>query len=149
MDAKNSENKENNEFNNPEFDIIEVKIPAGLPQSVIGRLLSNYEVQHEVKKDEITQQEYPVLFGFKKNVEEAMANVVLYTEMRFALRDIARLSKFHKIPVKLYSKDENVQHILSVAIQDCLKADIEIINTELDQESEIIKVLDNEIYVYI
>ncbi|MBP2143724.1 hypothetical protein J2127_000892 [Methanococcus voltae] len=146
MDAKNSEN---NEFNNPEFEIMEVKIPAGLPQSVIGRLLSNYEVQHEIKKDEITQQEYPVLFGFKKNVEEAMSNVVLYAEVRFALRDIARLSKFHKLPVKLYSKDETVQHILSVAIQDCLKADIEVINNELEQESEIIKVLDNEIYVYI
>ncbi|MCS3900947.1 hypothetical protein [Methanococcus voltae] len=149
MDGINNSNEQNNELNNPEFEVIEVKIPAGLPQSVIGRMLSNYDVQHEIKKDEITQQEYPVLFGFKKNVEEAMEHVVLYTEMRLALRDIARLSKLHKIPVKLYSKDETVNHILTVAIQDCLKADIEIVNEELEQEFEVIQVLDNDIQVYI
>lgn len=102
-------------------DIKEFKIPPGIPLSIIQRLCESCGVGYDVRKDELFDKEYPVIYGSPENIENAKKYLILFTECRLSLRDIARLLRKHNIDkIYLYTDDEDLKYALSVSLKDVL-----------------------------
>ncbi len=142
--------------NTTEYDsmlenIEEIQIPPGIPQSIIVRVIETCGVNYEIKKDELFDREYPILYGEKENIENAKKYFILLTEAKLALRDIARLARRFKTKVRVYSEDEELNYILGLVSDDITNKDkIEIINHKLDSEDfEIINICGKSVYIYV
>ncbi|ABO35514.1 conserved archael hypothetical protein [Methanococcus maripaludis C5] len=144
---KNIENETENEN---EEQIIEVPLPPGLPQSIIGRLSCVCDIGYEIKKDEMRDKEYPVITGTQEQIDYVKDYIFLFTELKLALREISRLARRFKTDVKLFTEDEELQYVLGFAVQDVSGRDrFEIVVEKPEGEGEKIVVLEREFYVYI
>lgn len=132
-------------------DIVELQIPPGIPQSIIVRIIEACGVNYDVKKDELFNKEYPIIYGKKENIENAKKYFILFTETKLALRDIARLARRFKTSVKLYSDDEDLRYALGLISNDITNKDkIEILEEKLESEDfETIDICGKTVYVYV
>ncbi|HIQ32175.1 MAG TPA: hypothetical protein EYH55_01665 [Methanothermococcus okinawensis] len=130
---------------------VEIVIPPGIPQSVIYRVMEICGVDFQVKKDPILDREYPVLSGYPEQIEEAKRYLKLFTEAKLALRDIATLARRYKTVAKVYTEDEELSHVLSIAYQDMAnKKWIEICREKpSDGEYEILEICGKKVFVYV
>lgn len=135
---------------NENIEIVELPLPPGIPQSIIARLLDICNIEYEVKKDEILDKEYPILYGNPENIENAKKFIILFTETRLALRDIARLARRFKTTAKLYTEDDELKYVLGIVANDVTNKDkIEILDNRPDGEFETVKICDKDLYVHI
>ncbi|WP_421078489.1 hypothetical protein Mjas_04085 [Methanothermococcus sp. Ax23] len=132
-------------------NIVEIPLPPGIPQSVIVRVIETCGVNYEVKKDELFDKEYPVLYGEKENIENAKSYLILFTEAKLALRDIARLARRFKTKVKVYADDEDLKPVIELISNDITNKDkIEILDEKLDSEDfETIDVCGKTVYIFV
>ncbi len=132
-------------------DIVELQIPPGIPQSIIVRIIEACGVNYDVKKDELFNKEYPIIYGNKENIENAKKYFILFTETKLALRDIARLARRFKTSVKLYTDDEDLRYALGLISNDITNKDkIEILEEKLESEDfETIDICGKTVYVYV
>ncbi|ABR55305.1 conserved archael hypothetical protein [Methanococcus vannielii SB] len=142
------ENERN--FENENIDIIEIPLPPGIPQSVIGRLSCINGIGYEIRKNEMMDKEYPVITGTKEQIDYVKEYMALFTELKLALRDISRLARRFKTEVKLYCEEEELRYILSFAVSDVSgKERFFVLDEKPEGEYEKIVILDKEIFVYI
>ncbi|AEH06807.1 hypothetical protein [Methanothermococcus okinawensis] len=146
MKTMNTDDNFNNTSNRTELPI-----PPGIPQSIIIRVIETCGVNYEIKKDELFDKEYPVLYGDKDNIENAKSYLILFTEAKLALRDIARLARRFKKEVKVYTNDEDLKHAIELVLNDITNKDkIEILNEKLDSEDfETINICGKTLYVFV
>uniref|UniRef100_A9A6L0 Uncharacterized protein n=1 Tax=Methanococcus maripaludis (strain C6 / ATCC BAA-1332) TaxID=444158 RepID=A9A6L0_METM6 len=143
-------NIENENINEESEQLIEVPLPPGLPQSIVGRLSCVCDVAYEIKKDELMDKEYPIIKGTKEQIDYVRDYIFLFTELKLALREISRLARRFKTDVKLFTEDEELQYVLGFAVQDVSGRDrFEIIVEKPEEEGEKIVVLEREFYVYL
>ncbi|WP_040682814.1 hypothetical protein [Methanothermococcus thermolithotrophicus] len=135
---------------NENIEIVELPLPPGIPQSIIARLLDICNIEYEVKKDEILDKEYPILYGSPENIENAKKFIILFTETRLALRDIARLARRFKTTANLYTEDDELKYVLGIVANDVTNKDkIEILDSKPEGEFETIKICDKDLHVHI
>ncbi|HID47249.1 MAG TPA: hypothetical protein EYH15_02695 [Methanothermococcus okinawensis] len=134
-----------------EKSTVEIVIPPGIPQSVIYRVMEICGVNYQIKKDPVLDREYSVLSGYPEQIEEAKKYLKLFTEAKLALRDISRLARRYKTLAKLYTEDEELRGILSVASQDIANREwIEVCKEKpLDGEYETLEICGKKVYVYV
>ncbi|MBA2868990.1 hypothetical protein [Methanococcus maripaludis] len=139
------------EIENEESEqIIEVPLPPGLPQSVIGRLTCVCDIGYEIKKDEMMDKEYPIIKGTQEQIDYVKDYIFLFTELKLALREISRLARRHKMDVKLFTDDDELQYVLGFAVQDVSGRDrFEVLMEKPEGEGEKIVILEREFYVYL
>ncbi|ABR56782.1 hypothetical protein [Methanococcus aeolicus] len=132
-------------------NVEEIPILPGISQSIIVRIMELCGVEYEVKTDEVLDKEYPVIFGDKENIEKAKKYFILFTEVKLALRDIARLTRKFNSPVKLYSDDEELKNVIGTLLNDVVNGDkIKLINEKLDTEDfELINICGKDIFVFV
>jgi hypothetical protein len=132
-------------------NIEEIPIPPGISQSIIVRIMELCGVEYEVKTDEILDKEYPVIFGDKESIEKAKKYFVLFTEVKLALRDIARLTRRFKSTVKLYTNDEELKKVIGILLNDIVNGDkIELINEKPDtNDFELINICGKDVFVFV
>ncbi|MBA2862243.1 hypothetical protein [Methanococcus maripaludis] len=141
---------ENENENENSEQVIEVPLPPGLPQSVIGRLACVCNIGYEIKKDEMMDREYPVITGTQEQLDYVKDYIFLFTELKLTLREISRLARRFKTDVKLYTDDDELQYVLGFAVQDVSGRDrFEIIMERPEGEGEKIVVLEREFFVYL
>jgi len=135
---------------NENQEIIEIPLPPGLPQSIVGRLTCVCDIGYEIRRNELMDKEYPVLTGTKEQIEYVKDYMNLFTELKLALRDVSRLARRFKTDVKLYAEEDELRYILSFAVCDVSgKSRLEVIEEKPEGDFEKIVVLDKEIFVYI
>ncbi len=162
----NNQNYENDEYKNSENfleeNILEIQIPPGIPQSIVVRVIETCGVNYEIKKDELFDREYPIIYGDKKNIENAKRYFILFTEAKLALRDIARLARKFKTKAELYTDDEELRYILELVSNDITNKDrIKILdrpkgfgdsnnsNNLKSKDFETIDICGKTVYVYV
>ena len=132
-------------------NIAEIQIPPGIPQSIIVRVIETCGVNYEVKKDELFDREYPILYGEKENIENAKRYFILFTEAKLALRDIARLARRFKTKVKIYAEDDDLRYVIGLVSNDITNRDkIEVLEEKLESEDfETIDICGKTVYIYV
>jgi hypothetical protein len=132
-------------------NIAEIQIPPGIPQSIIVRVIETCGVNYEVKKDELFDREYPILYGEKENIENAKRYFILFTEAKLALRDIARLARRFKTKVKIYAEDDDLRYVVGLVSNDITNRDkIEVLEEKLESEDfETIDICGKTVYIYV
>ena len=132
-------------------NIAEIQIPPGIPQSIIARVIETCGVNYEVKKDELFDREYPILYGEKENIENAKRYFILFTEAKLALRDIARLARRFKTKVKIYAEDDDLRYVIGLVSNDITNRDkIEVLDEKLESEDfETIDICGKTVYIYV
>ena len=135
-----------------ERSTVEIPIPPGIPQSVIFRVMEICGVDYRIKNDPMLNRECPVLSGYPEQIEDAKRYLKLFTEVKLALRDIALLGRRFKTVGKIYTEDEELRYILSIASQDIANRKwIEICKEKPlnNREYETLTVCGKRIYVYV
>ena len=132
-------------------NISEIQIPPGIPQSIVVRVIETCGVNYEVKKDELFDREYPILYGEKENIENAKRYFILFTEAKLALRDIARLARRFKTKVKIYAEDDDLRYVIGLVSNDITNRDkIEVLEEKLESEDfETIDICGKTVYIYV
>ena len=132
-------------------NISEIQIPPGIPQSIVVRVIETCGVNYEVKKDELFDREYPILYGEKENIENAKRYFILFTEAKLALRDIARLARRFKTKVKIYAEDDDLRYVIGLVSNDITNRDkIEVLDEKLESEDfETIDICGKTVYIYV
>jgi len=132
-------------------NISEIQIPPGIPQSIVVRVIETCGVNYEVKKDELFDKEYPILYGEKENIENAKRYFILFTEAKLALRDIARLARRFKTKVKIYAEDDDLRYVIGLVSNDITNRDkIEVLEEKLESEDfETIDICGKTVYIYV
>ena len=132
-------------------NIAEIQIPPGIPQSIIARVIETCGVNYEVKKDELFDREYPILYGEKENIENAKRYFIVFTEAKLALRDIARLARRFKTKVKIYAEDDDLRYVMGLVSNDITNRDkIEVLEEKLESEDfETIDICGKTVYIYV
>ena len=132
-------------------NISEIQIPPGIPQSIVVRVIETCGVNYEVKKDELFDKEYPILYGEKENIENAKRYFILFTEAKLALRDIARLARRFKTKVKIYAEDDDLRYVIGLVSNDITNRDkIEVLDEKLESEDfETIDICGKTVYIYV
>ncbi|ENN95881.1 hypothetical protein J422_05414 [Methanocaldococcus villosus KIN24-T80] len=125
---------------------MELKLPPGLPQSIIARVIEFCNVNYDIREDPALGVKYPVLIGDEESLEKAKEYLKLITELKLALRDIARLARKHKIKAKVYAEDENIRELLKIIKNDIANREfVEVVDEKI--EGEVIEVLDKKLIV--
>ena len=132
-------------------NISEIQIPPGIPQSIVVRVIETCGVNYEVKKDELFDKEYPILYGEKENIENAKRYFIVFTEAKLALRDIARLARRFKTKVKIYAEDDDLRYVVGLVSNDITNRDkIEVLEEKLESEDfETIDICGKTVYIYV
>jgi hypothetical protein len=132
-------------------NISEIQIPPGIPQSIVVRVIETCGVNYEVKKDELFDKEYPILYGEKENIENAKRYFIVFTEAKLALRDIARLARRFKTKVKIYAEDDDLRYVIGLVSNDITNRDkIEVLEEKLESEDfETIDICGKTVYIYV
>ena len=132
-------------------NISEIQIPPGIPQSIVVRVIETCGVNYEVKKDELFDKEYPILYGEKENIENAKRYFIVFTEAKLALRDIARLARRFKTKVKIYAEDDDLRYVIGLVSNDITNRDkIEVLDEKLESEDfETIDICGKTVYIYV
>ena len=132
-------------------NIAEIQIPPGIPQSIIARVIETCGVNYEVKKDELFDKEYPILYGEKENIENAKRYFIVFTEAKLALRDIARLARRFKTKVKIYAEDDDLRYVVGLVSNDITNRDkIEVLEEKLESDDfETIDICGKTVYIYV